>query len=211
MLKKMIPYSLICGCKLSVLFTFVLRGISGSGGRGTRGVRPWPVPGGAIARQGGVPFQWVRGVADKVHLITVLIVSLVYHIITIGHPARIWTVVCRHFFRILQLSPPPLSGIDRIMFLKKENGFILLLVTANMNWTQSLSLFLQDFLLYLRYRISLRQMRLLRTFHINTSNYDGTASDLWNRTRLLKKDDYLAQRMGNSSKNDSKCTTEAVM
>lgn len=183
----MIPYSLICGCKLSVLFTFVLRGISGSGGRGTRGVRPWPVPGGAIARQGGVPFQWVRGVADKVHLITVLIVSLVYHIITIGHPARIWTVVRRHFLRILQLSPPPLSGIDRIIFLKKENGSILLLVTANMNWTQSLSLFLQDFLLYLRYRISLRQMRLLRTFHINTSNYDGTASDLWNRTRLLKK------------------------
>lgn len=181
----MIPYSLICGCKLSVLFTFVLRGISGSGGRGTRGVRPWPVPGGAIARQGGVPFQWVRGVADKVHLITVLIVSLVYHIVAIGHPARIWTVVCRHFLRILQLSPPPLSGIDRIMFLKKENGSILLLVTANMNWTQSLSLFLQDFLLYLRYRISLRQMRLLRTFHINTSNYDGTASDLWNRTRLL--------------------------
>lgn len=141
MLKKMIPYSLICGCKLSVLFTFVLRGISGSGGRGTRGVRPWPIPGGAIARQGGVPFQWVRGVADKVHLITVLIVSLVYHIVTIGHPARIWTVVRRHFFRILQLSPPPLSGIDRIIFLKKENGSILLLVTANMNWTQSLSLF----------------------------------------------------------------------
>lgn len=28
---------------------------------------------------------------------------------------------------------------------------------------------------------------------------------------FLKKDDYLAQRMGNSSKNDSKCTTEAVM
>lgn len=181
----MIPYSLICGCKLSVPFTFVLRGISGSGGRGTRGVRPWPVPSVAIARQGGVPFQWVRGVADKVHLITVLIVSLVYHIVAIGHPARIWTVVRRHFLRILQLSPPPLSGIDRIMFLKKENGSILLLVTANMNWTQSLSLFLQDFLLYLRYRISLRQMRLLRTFHINTSNYDGTASDLWNRTRLL--------------------------